>query len=306
MSFPAFYDPKQVGKLYIPNTNAAIQAGKAAGIRPAAEDTSRSVLLLIDVQVDFVHEDGALSIPGAIQDTKQTIEWLFNNLDGITDIVASLDSHVPIQIFSPSWWADEDGNHPDPFTAVTSEEIHAGKWIPLYEVDWSKEYVERLEENAKKQLMIWPYHALIGTPGHGITPALYEAITYHSAARQSQPRMVIKGTIPKTEHYSIFEPEVKAEDVPGGGLNRDLLENLATYDRIYVTGQAKSHCVLESVTTLMRYFEDRPEVIEKIRLVEDVMSSVVSPGIDFEALAVAAYDQFSEHGLQRITTSDAL
>ncbi len=303
MSIPSFYDPKQVGNLYIPNSNAAMQAGNTAGIRAAAEDNTRTVLLLIDEQVDFIHEDGALSVPGAVDDTRRIIEWLFNNVDGITDIVASLDSHVPIQIFSPAWWVDADGNHPEPYTVVPSEEVRAGKWKPLYESDWSKEYVERLEENAKKQLMIWPYHTLIGTPGHSITPALYEAIAYHSAARQSQPRMVIKGTIPKTEHYSLFEPEVKSDDLEGGGLNRDLLEDLARYDRIYVTGQAKSHCVLESVTTMMRYFEDRPEVIQKIHLIEDATSSVISPGIDFEALAVEAYDQYSEQGLQRMTTS---
>ncbi|MCA9915451.1 MAG: cysteine hydrolase family protein [Anaerolineae bacterium] len=303
MSFPSFYDPKQVGKLYVPNTSAAMQAGNAIGVRASSEDTTRTVLLLIDEQVDFIHEDGALSVPGAVDDTRRIIEWIFSNLDGITDIVASLDSHVPIQIFSPAWWVDADGNHPSPYTVVTSEEVHQGKWQPLYEVDWSKEYVERLEENAKKQLMIWPYHTLIGTPGHTITPALYEAIVYHSAARQSQPNMVIKGTIPKTEHYSIFEPEVKSDDLQGGGLNRDLLEDLASYDRIYVTGQAKSHCVLESVTSMMRYFEDRPEVIQKIHLIEDATSSVVSPGIDFEALAVEAYDQFAEHGLQRTKTS---
>jgi nicotinamidase-related amidase len=298
MPFPNFYDPKQVGQLYIPNTNAAVQDGKAAGLHPAAEDTTRTALLLIDEQVDFIHEDGALSVPGAVDDTRRIIEWMFDNVDGITKIIASLDSHLPIQIFSPAWWVNADGNHPDPYTPIPSEDVRSGKWKPLYQVAWSKEYVERLEENAKKQLMIWPYHTLIGTPGHSITPALYEAIAYHSAARQAEPEMVIKGTVPKTEHYSLFEPEVKSEDLGDAALNTELLEELAGFDRIYVTGQAKSHCVLESVTTMMRYFEDRPEVIQKIHLIEDTTSSVVSPGIDFEAMAVETYSRFAENGLQ--------
>lgn len=305
MPFPEYYDPKAVGKLYIPNTNAAVQAGKAAGIRPAEEDTSRTALLLIDEQVDFIHEDGALSVPGAVKDTQRIIEWMYNHADSITKIIASLDSHLPIQIFSPAWWVDSRGNHPEPYTPIPSEDVRSGKWKPLYQAQWSAEYVERLEENAKKQLMIWPYHTLIGTPGHAITPALYEAIAYHSAARQSEPQMVVKGTVPKTEHYSLFEPEVKSEDLGDDALNTALLEELANFDRIYVTGQAKSHCVLESVTTMMRYFADRPEVIKKIHLIEDATSSVVSPGIDFEAVAVETYNNFSKHGLGRVTTQEA-
>jgi len=303
MPFPSFYDPKQVGKLYTPNTNAAVQAGKAAGLRPAADDTTRTALLLIDAQVDFIHEDGSLSVPGAVEDTQRIIEWMFDNVGDITKIIASLDSHLPIQIFSPAWWVDGNGNHPEPYTPIPSEDVRNGKWIPLYEVDWSKEYVERLEENAKKQLMIWPYHTLIGTPGHNITPALYEVIAYHSAARQSEPQMVVKGTVPKTEHYSLFEPEVKSDDLGDDALNTELLEELAGFDRIYVSGQAKSHCVLESVTTMMRYFEDRPEVIQKIHLIENTTSSVVSPGIDFEAMAVETYERFAKNGLQIITAS---
>src|SRR5690606_37646413 len=117
----------------------------------------------------------------------------------------------PNQIFSPSWWVDADGNHPQPFTLITHDEVKSGKWTALYQPEWSLEYTERLEENAKKQLMIWSYHTLIGTSGHNITPTLYEAILYHSSARQTQPEFIIKGTVPNTEHYSIFEPEVKPD-----------------------------------------------------------------------------------------------
>jgi nicotinamidase/pyrazinamidase len=304
MVHPEFYDAAKVGTLFIPNTIAAIETGDIAGVTPADEDTHRTALLLIDAQVDFIHTDGALSVPGAVDDTRRTIEWLFENVGKVTTIIASLDSHTPMQIFSPSWWVDNAGKHPDPFTIITSEQVQSGQWKPLYQTEWSKEYVERLEEQAKKQLMIWPYHTLIGTPGHNITPALYEAIAYHTAARKTQPRFVVKGTIPETENYSIFEPEVKLEKLENGGLNKALLDDLATYDRIYVAGQAKSHCVLESVTSMMRYFGEQPDIIQKIYLLKDAMSSVVSPVIDFDVIADAAYNKFAEHGLN-ITTTNA-
>lgn len=305
MTFPEFYQADNVGTLYTPSANAAITSGTHADVAPADEDQERVALLLIDTQVDFIHEDGALSVPGAIDDTRRTIEWLFNNTGRITRIYASLDSHLPIQIFSPAWWQNADGQHPDPYTIITQEQVSAGAWQPLYQADWSREYVERLEESAKKQLMIWPYHTLIGTPGHNITPALYEAITYHAAARKTQPRYIEKGTIPYTEHYSLFEPEVKSEALEGESVNTDLLEELAEYDTIYVAGQAKSHCVLESVGSMMRYFDDRLEVIQKIHVLEDAMSSVQSPDVDFEQIATDTFARFAEHGLNLTNTREA-
>lgn len=303
MAYPNFYKPEKVGTLYIPDTNAAVTAAQSIVGKAAVEDKKRIALLLIDAQVDFIHEDGALSVPGAVDDTKRTIEWIFDKLPQISKIYASLDSHIPIQIFSPAWWRDTDGKHPQPFTLISNEDIKSGKWKAIYQPEWSVEYTERLEEYAKKQLMIWPYHTLIGTPGYAITPALYEALAYHSTARQTSPHFIVKGTIPQTENYSIFEPEVKVDSDPNGGLNTALLDELAGYEQIYVAGQAKSHCVLESVTSMMRYFDGKPEIISKIHVLEDAMSSVVSPGIDFEAMAQETLSKFAKNGLNITATT---
>ena len=305
MSYPDFYSPNKVGTLFTPDANAAILAGKNKGNSPASEDTDKTALLLIDAQVDFIHEDGALSVPGAVDDTHRTIEWIFDNTGRITKIFASLDSHLPNQIFSPSWWVDDTGKHPDPFTVVSHEDVKSSKWKALYQAEWSLEYTERLEENAKKQLMIWPYHTLIGTPGHNISPALYEAIVYYAAARRTQPEFIVKGTVPEVEHYSIFEPEVKPAGSGDATLNKTLLDDLASYNTIYVAGQAKSHCVLESVTSMMRYFENRPDVINKIQVLTDAMSSVANPDIDFDGIANETFTQFAEHGLNLTTTREA-
>lgn len=302
MTMPTFYDPSTVGTLYTPDSAAAVIEGSQTDLTLASTDNTRIALLLIDAQVDFVHEDGALSVPGAVDDTRRTIEWVYRNLGQITTIIASLDSHLPTQIFSPSWWADRDGKHPQPFTVIAAEDVKTGRWQPLYDLEWSQQYVHLLEEDAKKQLMIWPYHTLIGTPGHAITPALYEAIAFHSAARQTQPRFINKGTVPKTEHYSLFEPEVKTDELDNQGRNIALLNDLASYDRIYVAGQAKSHCVLESVTSVMRYYDNAPEIRQKLHLLQDTTSSVASPDIDFEAIANDAYQQFAQQGLQLTST----
>lgn len=302
MAYPDFYAAERVGKLYTPQSLQAIQAGRSAGYAPAQQDRRRIILLLVDMQVDFVHSEGSLSVPGAVEDAQRTIEFIYRHADKITNIAASLDSHLPLQIFSPAWWLDEQEHHPAPYTTISAAEVNAGRWIPLYEVDWSKHYVQQLEAQSRKQLMIWPYHTLIGTPGHNLIPALYEAIAFHASARQTQPIFLQKGDEPLTEHYSILEPEVK---VPRKAtLNTDFLNTLASYDLIYIAGQAKSHCVLESVNSMMNYFSK--DIIARIRLLDDAMSSVVHPTIDFEALAEQAFVRHSAQGLNRRKTTDPL
>lgn len=303
---PDFYQRDKVGTLYVPDTATVIAQGQQAGLLPARDDKRKVILLLVDPQVDFIHADGALSVPGAVEDTRCTIEWLLHHANKITAVAASLDSHIPTQIFYPTWWKDEAGQHPDPFTVITSEDVDQRRWQPVFERKWSLTYVHRLESQAKKALMIWPYHTMIGTAGHTITPALYEAIAYHAAARNSQPRFLHKGSIPKTEHYSLLEPEVKVPFHPEGDLNTPFIEMLATYDLIYVAGQAKSHCVLETVTSMMRYFADKPGEIAKWRILLDCTSSVVHPDIDFDAIADATFQEYAERGLKLVTCADPI
>ena len=305
-SLPDFYDAARVSELYTPDAGRAVEAGRKTSWAPASDDISRTALLLIDIQNDFVHPEGSLSIPGAVDDTRRIIEWIYQYGSGVNSIIASLDSHLPLQIFSPAWWEDESGAHPSPYTIIRSDEISAQKWRPVYEAAWSHTYVEKLEEYARKDLMIWPYHTLIGTSGQNMVPALYEAVAFHASARRNQPQFVSKGAIARTENYSIFEPEVKVDELQDGGLNVALLESLKGFDRIYVAGQAKSHCVLETVTSMVRYFGDQPDIIQRIHLLEDAMSSVQHPEIDFEALANDTFARYQELGIRITNTADAL
>lgn len=307
LGLPSFYDPAKVGMLYAPDVAGAIRDGQAAGLKPADQDKQKVVLILVDAQVDFIHPDGALSVPGAVADTRRTVEWLLRNTGQVSTIIASLDTHVPLQIFYPTWWVDASERHPAPFTAITAADVERGVWQPAVEPEWSRQYVHRLEDHAKKTLMIWPYHTMMGTPGHAITPALYEAIAYHSAARSTQPVFLAKGSIAKTEHYSILEPEVKVADEPLGALNIPLLQMLTAYDLIYVAGQAKSHCVLETVKTLYHFFSDHsPEKISRWRFLEDCTSSVAHPEIDFDALANAELEKFKAQGMQMVRSNDPI
>lgn len=306
MPFPSFYDPDRIGLNYRPDTERAISAGLAAGLAPAEHDDPTTLLLLVDPQVDFIHTDGALSVPGAVEDTRRTIEWLYAHAGEVSAIAASLDSHVPLQIFYPTWWRDQEGRPPKPYTTITGEQVEAGTWRPTRLPAWSVAYVRQLETRSKKQLMIWPYHTMVGSPGHDLTPALYEAIMYHAAARQTQPRYVHKGSLPQTEYYSLLEPEVKVPDDAGGQTNVAFFNEMMSFDRVYIAGQAKSHCVLETLLTVDRLLGDDRPAMGKMHLLEDCTSSVQHPDIDFDSMATESLDRLAARGLHRLTSADPL
>ena len=274
--FPTFYSPDKVGQLYEPDYEAAYAVGSALFQHTAASDRTRILLWLIDLQVDFVFPApiGRLPVPGAIDDLRRTLEWLYRNVHQVTHISASLDTHTPFQIFYSPWWRDANGQPPAPYTVISAADVHLGRWQARFEPDWSASYVDALESVGKKQLMIWPFHCMEGTNGRALAPALTEAILYHAAARQAPPSYITKGRIPHTEYYSVVEPEVKDLHHPEGDLNRTFLEQIAPYDLIYVAGQARSHCVLETVRSMVRYFAGRPEVIRKFRFLDDCTSSI--------------------------------
>ncbi|RMG79266.1 MAG: isochorismatase, partial [Chloroflexi bacterium] len=75
---------------------------------------------------------------------------------------------------------------------------------------------------------------------------------------------------------------------------------------IYVAGQAKSHCVLETVASLVRHMGEDSGTLSRIHLLTDCMSSVVHPEIDFEAIANETFARFAEHGVQLVTSTDPI
>ncbi len=305
-SFPKHYDPRKVGTLYKPDLWKVSKAAQAAKLPAAAHDKNPFALLLVDFQIDFCHPDASLSVPGAVDDLRRTIELIYRESAKLKTIVVSLDSHLAFQIFFPTWWVDEHGNHPPPHTIIDTAAIRAGKFRPLREVAWSLAYVEELEQKAKKALYVWPFHTMIGGIGQALDPALYEAIHFHSVGRRSQPIFMQKGMIPTTEHYSPFEPEVKVATHPLGGLNTTMLRLLETHERIYVAGEAKSHCVLEACASMVRHFASQPEVIERIHFLGDCTSSVVAPGIDFEAMAERELAVFKQRGMRFVSAADTM
>ena len=307
-SAPALFDAQDAFKgPYAPRIQAFTEAGQQAGFTAAHGDAEKVAVILVDYQHDFVDPTGTLHVPGSQQDVARFLAWFYANAHKISSIYASLDTHLPFQIFFSSWWKDpQTGEHPQPYTTITVDDVTNIKWLPIIEPDWSTSYVHQLQQKARKDLMIWPYHTMEGTLGHMLAAPLCEAIAWHSAARNTQPTYIEKGRTMRTEYYGIFGAEIPDPEDPDSSLNVTLLDAVMKHDRVYVAGEAKSHCVLETERQLVGRFGEQPELLKRLYFLIDCTSSVQHPVIDFDALAEDELATMEQQGVQMVLSTDPI
>jgi nicotinamidase-related amidase len=316
---PRFHEDARAGQLQLERgAEVAEEARRYVAehrIRPAREDTLRIAAFGIDVQVAFCTPGASLFVPGAVEDTQRALRFLYSHLDRLTELVFSLDTHRVFQIFHPAWWRDAEGRPPAPLSVITVADVRAGRWQATRFPEESLAYCERLEATGRYVLTIWPFHALLGGLSHALVPAVYEASLFHSLVRDTPTWFELKGEHPLTENYSVLSPEVtevKGQKV--GEFNSRLFEHLMSFDRVYVFGQAKSHCVLSTLQDLRQHIErtDRSKM-GRVFILEDAMSPVpappldpLPPALDFPRVADAALQDFHAAGMRVVRTTDAL
>lgn len=271
------------------------QKDKVGQVTPLAFDhingnrdsvNQKDVLLLgIDYQNDFL-ENGSLPVPNSFSDVTNFARFIYENADAIDDIYMSLDTHATNQIFHPTWWINSQGEHPKPFTIITSKDIDDGIWKPVFFEKESIEYLKGLESAGKKQLMIWPFHCLQGTFGSSIEPQLSNVLLAYSLYKGRNVRYIVKGLNPITEMYGIIKPEYSNED----SSNAQLIQELSEYKRIVIGGEAKSHCVLESVKQIVEGFESINHKDYTLFILEDCTTSIP----EFEEETDKEYRQLAE------------
>jgi nicotinamidase-related amidase len=318
---PPHFEPQRVGEVWrVPyeerSSNAEAWA-RSHSLPPAAQDSRRVALLLVDVQNTFCLPDFELFVPGAVGDARRICEFVYRNLDVITQIVLTLDTHQAMQIFHALWLVDDGGGQPPPYTLVSAEDVERGVWRfnpnaglalgvdPETGQRHLAEYTRALERGGKYALTVWPYHAMLGGVGHAIVSAVEEAVFFHTVARQSQARFEAKGRVPWTEHFSALGPEVTdgpaGESVPRR--NDELVTHLLSFDAVVIAGEAKSHCVAWTIDDL---FEE-PALAEKTYLLDDCTSPVVVAGaVDYTEEANAAFERFAAAGMHVVRSTQRL
>ncbi len=332
---PDHFDDSTVNEVwripYQTRLNEARDWARVHSIAPASEDEIRTCLLLIDVQNTFCIPDfelfvGGRSGNGAVEDNIRLCRFIYQNIPHITKIACTLDTHTAMQIFHEIFWIDDNGEHPIPLqTLITQEDINTKKWSVNPSIAgnlnrdthakkqltaYSEHYIKTLTADGKFPLTIWPYHAMLGGIGHAIVSAVDEACFFHAIARESQTHYELKGQNPLTENYSILRPEVLIDESgnPIAQKNDTFLSALLEFDRLIIAGQAKSHCVAWTVSDLLDEIQQIDlDLAEKVFLVEDLTSPVVVPDVvDYSDAADAAFEAFSQSGMNIVTSTDPI
>lgn len=269
-SYSQIVNTNSIGKPENPIAlNDILRMANDEQLTPAKQNKERILFLGIDVQQDFM-DNGALGVPGAHGDVERMTQFIYNNMDAISNIAVSIDTHTPHQIFHPCWWIDENGNNPGPATPITLADLDAGKWRAVINPSASRDYVEHLERDGKKTLVVWPYHCIQGTTGAALENQFANMVYFHSVAKKTVVQRLVKGQDPLSEMYGIIKPEYDTKNY----VNIDFLNKMENYDKIIIAGEARDFCVYESLKQMLEYYQNNTDVLKKVYVLEDCMSAI--------------------------------
>ncbi len=298
-SMPSLYDEALVGTWYKPRLTDFYNLGALSGVKPEGE--KNSVLALnIDNQADFNIPGWALAVPGAVADATRYVGWGYRNVTKVSKYLSTKDKHKRKSIFHASWWMDAAGNQPNPFQEITLKDVIQGIWIPVENPAWSITYLELLEKGGKRTLRIWPDHCIEGTDGQALLPAIEEMISFQTGVWSTDSMQLEKGTVPEVEHYGAIEAEVV---YPGkhneSATNYATLRFVNQFKKIYIAGQAKGHCVHDTIDQLLI---NTPEIAPKLYILTDCMSAIEGS----EAETEREFERFAQLGAHLVTSQDMI
>ena len=323
---PPIYDPDQVGQVrfvkYADIEAAAASWAVRNNIPHFSTDQEKNCLLLVDEQITFCNETcGELPVAGAEASSRRLVEFIGHELKNLTSIAATLDTQQRIQIFSPCFLVDANGQHPTPGIPIPLDDIEHGKWSINPAIAHAivgenglsfmeqhlRHYAGKLASSDKLALMPWPYHAQLTGIGDALEPSIEEMTFFWGVCRGTQLRPETKGLHPLVEMYSVMCPEVTTtlgmdgKEIPLGeaaSRNVKFLEMIVKHDRIIIAGQAKSHCVAWTIADMLGWlYQKDPKLINKVYLLEDCTDPVIIPGvIDFTDMANAQFEKFRQQG----------
>lgn len=277
----------------------AIALANNERVKPAINDAQKNLLLVIDMQNDFMEGGiGSLGVTGSKGDVERLTRFIYNNMENLSRIALTKDTHYPFQIFHPCWWKDAAGNNPAPYTVITADDVRNGKWSPVFGVpSKSITYVEELEKAGKKQLMVWPYHCINGHVGASFESQFMNMVEFHAAVRKSKPIIIQKGY----DEYSEMYGAIKAEYDEADFVNTPVLKLIESHDRIFIAGEAASHCLLETTQQILENFASNSAITRKITVLRDCTSPVTG----CEQMTEDAFNMFaSKYGVQIMNSTD--
>lgn len=273
-------------------------------------------LLIIDPQNDFCDlpdaycpappQDAgarlrpALPVGGAHADMQRLAALIDRAGAAIGGITVTLDSHQHIDIAHPTFWQQGDGSAVAPFTTIKASDVRAGRYVPRVAAHQARAlaYLDALEAAGRYTHMVWPVHCEIGTWGHNVHHDLRLAYNRWEETTAHQVQKLTKGENPWTEHYSAIMAEVPDPDDAATAFNQRFVDQLKQADRVYIAGEAGSHCVKASTEHIVQGLSGDGR---KLTLITDC----ISPVAGFEAQYQAFLEAMRGCGVQ-LATADAV
>ncbi|MDZ7865923.1 cysteine hydrolase [Acidovorax sp.] len=246
----------------------------------------------------------SLPVAGAHADMQRTAAFVRARGALLDGIIITLDSHQQFDIAHPGYWQQADGRAVAAFTPITAAQVRAGAFAPRNAalLPRTLQYLDALERQGRYTHMVWPVHCEIGSWGHGVHAEVLAACGEWQLQRQRAVRNVFKGTSPFTEHYSAIEAEVPDADDPDTALNTRLLAALGAADRLFIAGEASSHCVRATTEHIVQHLPRLQPGWEPARIT--LLTDCMSPVGGFEAEHTAFLDAMRAQGVQLARSTD--
>jgi len=268
-------------------------------------------LIVIDPQNDFCDPKGSLFVPGANEDMKRVASMIDRYGSKIKKIHVTLDCHHSFDIAHAKFWRNSGGDHPGPFTIITNQDVVDGNWFPVFMSlpntpdarEYAKEYTKKLEEGGKYPLCIWPNHCLIGSWGNNVYPVLFEALSKWETENNNNVNYVSKGSNITTEHYSAIQAEIPDSHDPSTMINTALIDTWQQAARLLWAGEALSHCLKSTMLDAV-LVSGGDDYLQKVTLLTDGTSSVISPFVDFPEISREFIKDMKIRGMQVAKTTD--
>lgn len=259
--------------------------------------TAKILLLIIDMQYDFCSPEGSLYVKGSEDDVSRLSRFITLNESDIDHIIFTQDNHNVIDISHPVFWEDKNGNYPKPFTSISLKKVLGGIWQPRFQKGKAIEYIRKLELQGEYPHTIWPEHCIIGSHGAAIVDEILEPVKAW-ARKGRYYDLVIKGTNPLTEHFGALKANVPVSGSSETQLNTELVNKLMSAVKVYIAGEAKSHCVANTVKQLLHL----AGIARKLFILEDCMSDVEG----FEKIALPIYQKAAKEGATFTNSMEAI
>lgn len=256
-----------------------------------------SCIFVIDMQNDFVRKDGRLSVysNGGEKAVDNTVSFIKRNIGNLDKLFFSQDCHPNGHIGSTSFWIDTEANsNVAPYTRITIKDVEDGKYTSVIDKRFFIPYMKKMEENGIR-IIAWPPHCIENTFGSELC---YE-FNHILAEYLSKVEIIKKGNNTLIEQYSpiVSNAMLMSYEVVNV-VNKNLLDELAKYDTIYVCGVATDFCVKNTINDIICLAR---EIVPKIVILKDCMAAV---SMDFDIEENEVYKKAIELGAKVIDSKD--